>query len=119
MRDSVVLLAGSVVGVGGVGGACEPVTTATREERRFRLERSSPAEEVSAGMVEGEEWEGEVGEGAEELGGRFVFKEGSLCEGFDGGSSGRETGEPFELPEDSDSGVPAAVGLGEELPEVR
>ncbi len=87
MRDSVVLLVGGVEGVGGVGGACEPVTTATSEERRFRLERSSPVEEASGGTEEAEEWEGEEGEGAEELGGRLVFKGATLCWGFDGGSS--------------------------------
>lgn len=77
-------MVGGVERVGGVGGACEPVTTATSEERRFRLERSSPVEEVRGGAVEGEEWDGEEeGEGAEEL----AFEDASLCWGFDGGGS--------------------------------
>ena len=47
-------------------GACDPATTATREERRLRLERSSLLELVT-GVEEGMEVEEKVGEVEEEM----------------------------------------------------
>ena len=89
-------------------GACDPATTATSEERRLRLDRSS-LELVTGAEEDGEEEEGwAVGGGMGDL----DVLVGGFCEGL-----GSEC-TPVELcvlADDSEW----VLGVGEALPEVR